>query len=84
MENESVTLSFKVTLLLFGLNPRAMMHAKNQFFLKLSITNFKKFVFQDYETFEFLRFTPMLKTEVVKSVLCKKKSGRKENLIKQT
>ena len=27
------------------------MHAKNNFFFKLSITNFKQFVFQDYETF---------------------------------
>ena len=55
-----------------------MMHAKNQFFLKLSITNFKLFVFQDYETFECLIFTPMLKTEVVKSVLCEKSRAEKK------
>ena len=54
-----------------------MMHAKNKFFFKLSITNFKQFVFQDYETF-LLRFTPMLKTEVVKSVLCKKSRAEKK------
>lgn len=56
-----------------------MMHAKNQFFFfKLSITNFKLFVFQDYETFECLIFTPMLKTEVVKSVLCEKSRAEKK------
>ena len=55
------------------------MHAKNQFFFfKLSITNFKLFVFQDYETFECLIFTPMLKTEVVKSVLCEKSRAEKK------
>ena len=60
-----------------------MMHAKNKFFFKLSITNFKQFVFQGYETF-LLEIYSYVKNRSSQICSLQKKSGRKENLIKQT
>lgn len=53
------------------------MHAKNKFFFKLSITNFKQFVFQDYETF-LLEIYSYVKNRSSQICSLQKKSGRKD------